>query len=176
MVSTASFATPLWTQSVFWVFVAFVIFFALFGRMLWKAVVKMLDARAAAIRAQLEEAEQLKHEAQLLLRDAQTRRAAALAEAEELLRSAKVEAEKMAAELHTEAEAAAKRREKGALERIAAAEKVALNEVRLAAAEIAADAAAKVIAQELSDRTDAQLIDRAIKELPTRLLEARRAA
>ncbi len=73
-----------------------------------------------------------------------------------------------------DAEAAGQRREKMAMERIAAAEKAAVTDVRLAAADIAARAAQEVIATTLSAEADAAIIDRAIAGLPAAL--ARRAA
>ncbi len=39
-----------------WVFIAFVLFFVLFGRKLWSALAGMLDDRASKVRAELEEA------------------------------------------------------------------------------------------------------------------------
>jgi F-type H+-transporting ATPase subunit b len=145
-----------------WVAAAFVVFFVLFGRRLWAALVGMLDARADGVRAELEQAQRLRQEAEAMLADATVRRAAALAEAEKLLASAKDEAARLAAAAEAEARAAAERRERMALERIAAAEKAAVDEVRLAAADIAGVAAEQVIRKELTAADDGALIDRAI--------------
>ena len=162
----------IWQHGVFWVAVAFVVFFALFGRMLWRALAGMLDARAATIRLELEEAARLRREAQEMLRDAQSRRDQALAEAQQLLESARAEAGRVAAAARADAEAAAKRRERMALDRIAAAEQAALKDVRTAAIEVATAAAREVIAQGLEPQNDAVLVDRAIAALPTALRAA----
>lgn len=145
-----------------WVAVAFIIFFALFGRTLWRTLAGMLDRRAAAVRAELDEAVRLREEAEAMLADANRRRTEALAEAEALLAGAREEAARLAAATAEEARAAARRREQMALERIAAAEKAAVEEVRLAAAGLAASAAEQVIRRELTPEADGTLIDHAI--------------
>ena len=61
-----------------------------------------------------------------MLREAETRRAEALREAQALIEGAKAEAERVAAAAGAEAEASARRREQMAMDRIAAAEKFRL--------------------------------------------------
>jgi F-type H+-transporting ATPase subunit b len=63
-----------------------------------------------------------------------------------------------------------------ALDRIAAAEKAAIDEVRLTAVEIATTAAQQVLAERFGAEADAVLIDRAITNLPSALAERRPAA
>jgi F-type H+-transporting ATPase subunit b len=155
-----------------WVAVAFVIFFVIFGRKLWAVLSGMLDARADLIRAELAAAQQLRQEAEAMLRDATARRAAALADAKSLLESAHREAARLAAAATAEAEAAATRRERMALDRIAAAEKAAIDEVRLTATDIATAAAERVIRTDLSHDAATALVDKAITELPAALRAA----
>lgn len=169
MVTTFSLALSPFIQSVFWVFIAVVIFFAIFGKRLWLVIAGMLDARAKAIRSELDEATRLRQEAEAMLKDAEDRRAEALAEAKSLLEAAKAEAERVAAEATAEAEVAAKRRERMAVDRIAAAEKAAVGEVRAAATEVATRAAAEVIRKELDATADSTLVNRAIAGLPAAL-------
>lgn len=152
-----------------WVIIAFIIFFAVFGKKLWGAIAGMLDARAVSIKAELEEAARLKREAEAMLRDAEKVRSDALADAKSLIEGAKAEAARVSAAAHEEAEHAAKRREKMAIDRIAAAEKAAVDEVRLTAADVATTAARQVIAEGLSADSDAVLIDQAIANLPAAL-------
>ncbi|HTC08805.1 MAG TPA: F0F1 ATP synthase subunit B [Acetobacteraceae bacterium] len=156
-----------------WVALAFIVFFALFGKKLWGAIAGMLDERAAKIRAELDEAARLRNEAAAMLKDAQARRDAAAEEAKQMLAGAKVEAARLAQAAAAEAEAGAKRREQMALDRIAAAEKAAVDEVRVTAAEVATVAARQVIADGLSATADERLVDRAIAQLPTALAQRR---
>jgi F-type H+-transporting ATPase subunit b len=165
----------LWAEPRFWVALAFVVFFVLFGRKMWSAIASMLDGRAERIRNELDEAKKLRREAEAMLVDARRRREEALKEAESLLASAQTEAQRLAEQARTDAEAMARRHERMAMDRIASAEKAAVTEVRVAAAEIAARAAEQIIAQSLSPEQDAAIIDRAISGLPA-ALAPRRAA
>lgn len=158
-----------------WVVVAFVLFFVLFGKKIWGPLSGMLDARGVAVKAELEEASRLRREAESMLRDAEKQRTDALAEAKALINGAQHEAARLSAAASAEAEASAKRREQMAMDRIAAAEKAAVDDVRLAATDVATSAARQVIAGNLTIEADAALIDQAISQLPT-ALAARRAA
>jgi F-type H+-transporting ATPase subunit b len=158
-----------------WVAVAFIIFVVIFGAKLWKVLAGMLDKRTEAVRAELDEASRLRREAEAMLADASARREAALADAKALLEGARAEALRLAKAAADDAEASARRREKMAMDRITAAEKAAVDEVRVAAAEVACIAAEKVIREGLSPEAGAQLVDQAIASLPT-ALAPRRAA
>ncbi len=158
-----------------WVAVAFVIFVVVLGPKLWKALAGMLDKRTETVRAELAEAARLRKEAEAMLAGASRQRANALTEAKALLEGAKTEAARLAKAAAEEAEASARRREKMAMDRISAAEKSAVDSVRFAAAEIAAQAAEQAIREGLSAEADGQLIDRAIGGLNT-ALAPRRAA
>jgi F-type H+-transporting ATPase subunit b len=158
-----------------WVVIAFILFFVLFGKKLWGALAGMLDARAVSVKAELEEASRLRREAESMLRDAEKQRADALADAKALIEGARAEASRLSAAAAAEAEASAKRREQMALDRIAAAEKTAIDDVRLAAADIATTAARQFLAEGLTADADSALIDHAIAQLPS-ALAARRAA
>jgi len=152
-----------------WVAVAIVIFAAVLGRKLWGAATKVLDMRAETIRAELDEAAKLRAEAETMLADASARREIALKEAAELLASARAEAAHMAEEARAEAAASAKRREKMATDRIGAAERAALLEVRNLAATIAGNAAEAIIREGLPQPVAAGLVKNAIDALPAAL-------
>ena len=157
-----------------WVLVAFVIFLILFGRKIWGALASMLDARAIKVRAELDEASRLRKEAEAMLREAQKSRDEALADAKKLIAGAQAEAGRLTAATAAEAEASAKRREQMAIDRIAAAEKAAVDEVRYTAVDVAGAAARQVIAEGMTPDASNALVDHAIAQLPSAL--ARRAA
>jgi len=158
-----------------WVVLAFFLFFILFGKKLWGALAGMLDTRATAVKAELDEASRLRREAEAMLRDAEKQRADALSEAKALIEGARAEAGRVSAAAAVEAEASAKRREQMAIDRISAAEKAAVDDVRLAAVDVATTATRQVLAEGLTADADAKLIDQAIAQLPA-ALGARRAA
>jgi len=150
----------------FWVAMAFVGFVLL---MLYvkipKLVAKSLDDRADAIRSELEEARNLREQAQSVLADYERRQRQAENEAEEIIVQAKAEAQRLADETRVKLEASLERRMKLAEDKIAQAEIQALKEVRFQAAEIAIAAAGKIIANDFTDKDASTLVDANIKDL-----------
>src|SRR5690348_14296323 len=119
-----------WGNPRTWVGVAFVLFVVIFGRKIWEALAKILDGHADRIRAELDEASRLRREAELALADAEQRREMAHKDAQNMIEIARAEAERLSAAAAAETEAASRRREQMALDRIAAAEKAPVDQVR----------------------------------------------
>ena len=165
---------PFFAEPATWVGISFILFFILFGPMMWRSIVRTLDNRAANVRTELDEAARLKREAHRMLVEATSRREQATAEAARLIEGARTEAARITEAAAEDARMSVVRRERMATERIAAAEKAAVTEVRTAATEIATRAATAVMASTLDAEADATLIDGAIARLPAAL--ARRAA
>jgi len=163
---------PFFANPENWVAISIILFAVIFGRKIWAALRQMLDDRATAISAELAEAARLRQEAEAMLEQARVRRQAALDEARRLLEGAQAEAARVSAAAAAEAEAAARRRERMALDRIAAAEKAAVDEVRIAAAEVASVATRELIGRTLTGEADAKLVDHAIGQLPAALRAA----
>jgi F-type H+-transporting ATPase subunit b len=160
------------THGAFWVFVAVVIFAIIAGRKIVAALTGMLDARTQQVRDALDEAAKLKAEAEAMLREAQAAQAQAMADAQQILASAEAEAARMAAALAAEAQATATRRERLAMERIAAAEASAVHEVRAAAIDIATAASAQLLRDSFDASADAAMIDQSITGVPAALRQA----
>jgi F-type H+-transporting ATPase subunit b len=156
----------------FWVLVAAVIFVALVGRRAFSALGGGLDARAARIRAELDEARRLREEAEALVAQYRAQQQQAAAEAEAIVAHAKEEAERLAAQGRRDLEQALQRRQRMAEERIAQAEAKAVDEVRAAAIDVAIAAAREVIAGAVDERRGSALLDQAIVALPQRLSPA----
>jgi F-type H+-transporting ATPase subunit b len=149
--------------------VAFVIFVIL---VLWKGMSKItvgLDKRADDIRAQLDEAQKLREEAQAALVGYQRQQRDALAEAEEIIAHAKEEAERLKKDAAATLEATLKRREEQAVDRIAQAEAKALQDVRNQAVDLAIAATGKLIGDAMSADVQGRLIGEATGELSTKL-------
>lgn len=149
--------------------IAFVIAVVLVSKRVWQVLSRMLDERAAKIKAELDEAQKLRDEAQRALGEFQRKQRDALQEAEAIIAHARGEASRFAERANLDLEAAIERRQRLAAERIALAEAKAIAEVRNLAADIAIGAARVVIAEHLGDAQGQALIDQAIAELPQRL-------
>jgi F-type H+-transporting ATPase subunit b len=150
----------------FWVAIAFVI---AVGLVLWKSapmIAKSLDDRAAKIKAELDEAQRLREDAQRTLAEFQRKQRDAFKEAEQIAALAKSEAERAAAQAARDLEAALQRRQTQALEKIALAEVKATTEIRNTTVDVAIAAVRRVLAEQLDQQRKSRLIDDAIAELP----------
>jgi F-type H+-transporting ATPase subunit b len=128
-----------------------------------------LDRRAEAIAKELEQASQIRKEAERVLLEYRQKATEAKSEAEHILRETKEEAARYAAEARAQLQAQMERRAKMAEQQIAQAEARAVAEIREAAANAAAAAAEKLIAAHLDDTKSRALIDSSIKDLGTKL-------
>ncbi len=132
-------------------FLAMIVFLLIAGRMgAFKAVLGGLDARAALIRKELEEAASLREQAAEALALAERRQQDAEKEAEAIVEQAKLEAKAMLEEAKRELAEKIARREAQAAARIARAEAEAADDVRRAAADAATQAARRILAEQSS--------------------------
>ena len=142
---------------------------AVFLLMLWKkvpsAIAKALDRKIAGIRQQLDEAAQLRAEAEALRAEYEAMAARADAEAAAMIERAKAEAEGIVRQAETDAAALVERRTRMAEDKIAAAERAAVDEVRARAASAAAAAAETLIRDRLDAEGDKTMVDATIAEL-----------
>ena len=154
----------------FWVGVGTLIFIAI---LLWKKVPALitsaLDARAAAIARELEEAQRLRTEAEALLAEYKKKRADAEREAAAILAEATAEAQRFATESQAAIAAQIDRRSRQAEEKIAQAEAQAIAEMRALAADKAIAAAEALLASRLDDKRAADLVKRSLEEIPSKL-------
>ncbi len=153
-------------DATFWVGAAFLVFAAvLFYFKVPGMLTKALDDRAKKIGDDLEQARQLREEAQALLATYERKQRDALSEAEAIIAHAREEALREADLAAKKLDEAITRRQQAALEKIALAESQAEAEVRDAAIEIAIGAATAIVAGQVKgDRADA-LIDSATADL-----------
>lgn len=153
-------------DSTGWVAIAMV---AVILLMLWKKVPALiggkLDGQIAAIRTQLDEAAQLRAEAEALKTEYEAKAKSAEADAAAMRDHAHEEARQIVAKAESDAADLMARRAKMAEDKIAAAERSAIAEVRAKAADAAAAAAADLIAQRHDAGTDKALVDRTIAGL-----------
>ncbi len=153
----------------FWDADAYVAFVVLAARPVSRALFGALDARAERIRAEIEQAQALREEAQKTLAEYKRKQRDALKEAEAILDHAKVEAARLGEQAERDLRAALERREQAAMETIAQAEAQALQEVRDRAIEMALAATAQLISENLGKERSERLIDESIRELSGKL-------
>jgi len=158
------FEPEFWVAVSFFLFVGLVIYLGVH-----KKLAEALDARAARIAKELEEAKRLRLEAEKVLADYRQKQGDAVKEARAIIDLAAKEAEILAAETRRSMKEHFDRRMKLAEDKIARAEADALREVREAAADAAVAAAQIVIKEQLTPETAGKLVQQGIEALKGRL-------
>jgi F-type H+-transporting ATPase subunit b len=158
------------TSAHFWVGVAFVVFVVILvlagvHKFAWKA----LGDAGEKVRAQLDEANHLREEAQALLARIQADREQSEKLAAEIMANAQEQATRLQAEAQERLAEQIERRGQLAERRIATAEAQAAAEVKAAAGELAAEMAETVLAARISGAKSDPLIDSAISQLASKL-------
>ncbi len=153
----------------FWVFVSFILFIALTYKPIMAKIGGGLDARAAKIKAELDEAHGLREEAQKLLAEYQRKQRDAAKETEAIIARAREEGERLRKQAAADLEERIARRERMATEKIEQAEAAALKDVRDQAVDLAMAATAKLLAEQVDAERAGRLLDQAIQELPEKL-------
>lgn len=149
--------------------VAFVALLLFFGLLIYlkvpQQIAGMLDSRSQAIAKELHEARRLREEAEALLADYETKRAAAETEAQAIVEAAKEQAAAVAEETRLAMQAAMARRERQAEDRIQSAETKAADEVRAAAADAAIAAAERMLRERMNDQAQSQLVREGVADM-----------
>jgi len=154
----------------FVVMIAFAIFI---GIILYLGVPKMLggllDKRAAAIKAELDEAISLREEAKALLASYEKKQTEVQAQAERILEAAKAEAAAAAEQAKADIVSSVARRLAAAEDQIASAKASAVKEVRDQAIVVAIGAARDIISKQMTEAESNSLIDASIDDVGSKL-------
>jgi F-type H+-transporting ATPase subunit b len=150
----------------FVVMIAFAIFI---GIILYLGVPKMLggllDKRAAAIKADLDEAKSLREDAKALLASYEKKQTEVQAQADRILEAAKAEAAAAAEQAKADIVSSVARRLAAAEDQIASAEASAVKEVRDQAIVVAIGAARDIISRQMTEAESNSLIDASIDDV-----------
>jgi F-type H+-transporting ATPase subunit b len=160
----ATSLATLWATIALIIFIGVAIYIKVPG-----LIAKALDARAARISNELDEARKLRDEAQQLLGQYQKKFKEAEQEAAAIVAAAKREAEMLAAEAHKKTEDYVARRTALAEQKIGQAERDAIGEVRASAADIAVEAARALLAVKVDAKAGADLFKAALADVKAKL-------
>ena len=129
----------------------------------------MLDARAATIKAELDEARALREEAKSSLATYERRQQEVQEQADRIVSSARDEALAAAAQAKEDLKASIARRLASATEQIASAEAAAIRQVREQAVSVAVAAAGDLLSKQMTAEAASSSIDEAIAQVEARL-------
>ena len=129
----------------------------------------MLDARAATIKAELDEARSLREEAKSILATYERRQKEVQEQADRIVSAARDEAMAAAAQAKEDLKASIARRLAAATDQIASAEASAIRQVREQAVSVAIAAAGDVLSKQMTAEAASSSIDDAIAQVEARL-------
>lgn len=153
----------------FVVLLGFIAFIALLVYMKVPAkLIGMLDARAATIKAELDEARALREEAKSILATYERRQKEVQEQADRIVSAAREEALAAAAQAKADLKAAIARRLASATEQIASAEAAAIRQVREQAVSVAVAVAGEVLSKQMTADSASASIDEAIAQVEAR--------
>lgn len=161
-------ATLLWATIV-----VFALFAWVLGKFAWGPLLKIVDEREKTIRDQVDSAQQAAADAKDLLVQHQEMLKGAGREREEILQKAVKEAEQVRTDLVTKARADADQVVSKAREQMQREKDLAIAELRAQVADIAVEAASRIVKSSLTDEAQRKLVDDYIKELPRAQKEGR---
>jgi len=154
-------------------FVVLIAFIAFIGILVYMKVpgklTGMLDARAASIKSDLDEARSLREEAKSILATYERRQKEVQEQADRIVSAAKEEAMAAAAVAKADLKDAIARRLIAATEQIASAEAAAIRQVREQAVSVAVAAAGDVLAKQMTADAASASIDAAIGQVEAKL-------
>jgi F-type H+-transporting ATPase subunit b len=154
-------------------FVVLIAFIAFVGLLVYMKVpaklTGMLDARAATIKAELDEARSLREEAKSILATYERRQKEVQEQADRIVSSAKEEAMAAAEQAKADLKVSIARRLAAATDQIASAEAAAIRQVREQAVTVAVSAAGDVLAKQMTADAASASIDDAIAQVEARL-------
>ncbi|MCS6989434.1 MAG: F0F1 ATP synthase subunit B [Chloroherpetonaceae bacterium] len=170
MLSSLIFAAGLLSPNpglIFWTAVTFLLLVFILSKVAWKPIVEALSEREKNIQSAIDRAEQAKAEAEKTLAELKAERAKAQAEAEKIVSDAKAYAEKIRAELLEKANAEARKTLEDAKAEIELAKRRAMAELKDTVADLAIEAASKIIQHNLDAERHKDLIASVINDLST---------
>jgi len=153
--------------------VVFVLFAWILGRFAWGPLLKIVDEREKTIREQVDAAQQAAADSRDLLVQHQELLRGAGREREEILAKAVKEADTLRADLVGKARAEADQAVARAREQMQREKDQAIAELRAQVADIAVEAASRIVKSSLTEEAQRKLVDDYIKELPRAQREGR---
>lgn len=151
-----------------WTIVVFVLTLLVLSRIAWKPLLETLEKREQRIHHALTRAEQAQQDAEEAITQAKADSDKALRKADELVKEARVEAGRLRQQMIEEAKAESQKVVDQGLQRIESEQRAAMEQIRESTAELAIQAASKLIQSTLTEQQQREIVDRFLAELPDR--------
>jgi len=149
-----------------WTVVLFAIFAFVLTKLGWKPLLAMIEEREKGIHEAVGSAQKANEEAQRLLAQHQELIREAGRQREEIMKRALADAETVKTDLIAQARAESERMVQKAREQIEREKKLAIQELRSSVADLAVEAAAKIVQSSLTPEAQKKLVHDFIDDLP----------
>ena len=150
-----------------WAGITFLVLLVVLSRFAWGPIVKMLDERTRTIHEAIDAARKERAEAERMLAEQKEGLARASREAADLAKRNQQEVETLRLELTAKARKEADELVSSARKQIIEEKSKAVSELRGMAADLAIDAASRLIKSSLDEKSQRQLVEDYLKQLPT---------
>ena len=149
-----------------WTLVMFAVFAGLLAKFAWGPLLKIIDEREQGLRDAVQDARKSNEEAASLLEEHRAMLRDAGKEREEILKTAQADADRIKADITEKARSESESLVKRAREQIDREKTQAIGELRTQVADIAIEAASKIVRASMSRDEQKRLVDDFIAELP----------
>ncbi len=150
---------------IFWTVITFLILLFILKKVAWKPILTALNEREVAIKDSLEKAEKAKEEAQRVLQENQASLQKAEEESKKIIEQSRQYAENLKNQMMKESKEQAQKIVDDASVQIEQKKEAAFNELKTKVAEIAIQAAEKILKENLDKDSHKKLVDRYIEEI-----------
>jgi len=151
---------------VIWTVVLFLIFAVLLGKLGWRPLLDVIEAREKGIAESVEGARQANDAAQALLAQHKELLREAGQQREAMMKQALADADQLRANLMNQAKAESARLVEKAREQIEREKDIAVRDLRAQVADLAIQAAGKIVTSSLTPDTQRKLVDEFLQALP----------
>ena len=149
-----------------WTIVLFILFAAMMAKLGWGPLLAAIEEREKGIRGAVDSAQKANTEAQALLAQHKEMLREAGREREEIIKRALMDAELLKADLSARAKAESDQMVQRAREQIAREKAQVILELRAQVADLAIEAASKIVVSSLTPEAQRKLVDDFLKSMP----------
>lgn len=150
-----------------WTLVLFVLFFAILTKFGWKPILQLIEDREKSVRDAVEGAQKARDEAKALVAQQQEMIREAGRQREESIKRALADAEQVKNDIVGQARAESERLIQKAKEQIDREKRLAIQELREQVADLAVEAASRIVKSSMTPEAQKQLVREFVDKLPS---------
>ncbi len=150
---------------IFWTAITFILLLLILKKLAWKPILSALSQREDAIKDSLEKAEKAKEEAQKILQENRASIAKAEEESKKIIEQSRAYADKLKEEMLKDSKVQAQKIIEDASSEIERKKEETFNELKTKVAEIAIQAAEKILSENLNKDSNKKLVDKYLDDI-----------